>query len=121
MTQERKRDSSFVPNRIDQDPPVIMGVTSPELTSLGYLAIPAFILGVVLTFLFLNTFVYAVLGGVFLAVLTLFGSLFFLIAYKRNKPRNYVLHRKQILLDKLGIKRVSFIYKSELFSSRDND
>jgi len=121
MSNERKRDSNFIPNRIDHDPPVLLGVTSPELTLLGYISIPAFLLGAVLTFVFSDTFVYAILGGVFIAIIALFGSLFFLIAYKRNKPRNYVLHRKQILLSRLGLKHVSFIYKSELFSSKDDD
>jgi len=115
------KETSFVPNRIDRDPNVMLGITAPELNAIAWLALPAFIIFAIAGYIIFDSFIRAILSGAFGVVMVLFGSLFLLIAVKRNKPPHYILHMKFILLDKLGLKKAPFIYKSERFSATDDD
>jgi len=115
-----KHETSFVPNRIDRDPPVILGVTSPEVNAIGWLSIPAFIITAILVYSLFGSIVYAIFGGVVGIAISLFGGLMLLVSIKRNKPPHYILHKKHILLDKLGLKPAPFVYKSERFSATDD-
>jgi len=115
------KDSSFVPNRIDRDPNVMLGVTAPELNTIAWLALPALIVFAIIGYLIFDSFIRGLLVGAFGVMIVLFGSMFLLIAFKRNKPPHYILHTKFILLDKLGLKKAPFIYESERFSATDDE
>ncbi len=115
-------ETPFIPNRIDRDPPVILGVTGPEVMAIAWLSVPAFILSA----LFFGIVFSSIPIGLFLGVVgigvTLFGGVVTLAKVKRNKPPNYILHKKQIVLSEMGISPASFLYKSEQFrSTRDRD
>ena len=121
MDNNEVKESSFVPNRIDRDPNVMLGVTAPELNAIAWLALPAFIIFAIAGYFVLDSFIRALLAGAFGVMIVLFGALFLLVAIKRNKPPHYILHIRFILLDKLGIKKAPFIYKTERFSATDDN
>jgi len=114
------KDSSFVPNRIDRDPNVMLGITAPELNAIAWLALPAFTIFAIGGYFVFDSFLRAILVGAFGIMIVLFGALFLLVTIKRNKPPHYILHMKFILLDKLGLKKSPFIYKTERFSATDD-
>lgn len=116
------KDGPFIPNRIDRDPSVILGVTGPEVFAIAWLSIPAFIFFAVITGIVFSSVPGGLFAGVVGVGITLFGGVLLLAKIKRNKPPNYILHKKQIILSELGISPAPFLYKSEYFrSTRDRD
>ena len=115
-----KRVPDLVPNKIDRDPSVIMGVTGPEVYSIAWLSIPAFIISVLLAYLIFGSFTGALFLGFIGVVVTLFGGVVFVARIKSNKPPHYLLHKRIKILANLGIKPAPFLYKTKNFrSNRD--
>ncbi len=115
-----KNSKPFIPNRIDRDPPVIVGVTGPEVYAIAWLSLPSFLLFALIA----GTIFSSVVAGLFVGVVgigvTLFGGVLVLAKIKRNKPPHYVLHMKLKLFGMLRISPTPFLYKSERFrSTRD--
>ncbi|MCF6204044.1 MAG: TIGR03750 family conjugal transfer protein [Methylococcaceae bacterium] len=111
---------NFVPNRIDRDPSVIMGVTGPEVFQIVWMCIPAFILFGIVSGILFQSFVGGLFSGFLGAIINLFGGILLVAKVKRNKPPHYIAHKKVKKLDKLGIKPAPIIYSTEHFrSTRD--
>lgn len=115
-----KKVPDLVPNKIDRDPSVIMGVTGPELYSIAWLSIPAFFFSAILCGIVFGSLPGALFVGFIGVVLTLFGGVMVVARLKNNKPPHYLLHKRLKIQGDLGLKKAPFIYKSTSFrATRD--
>ncbi len=115
-----KASRPFIPNRIDRDPPVIVGVTGPEVYAIAWLSLPAFLVFAIITWSIFSSVVGGLFAGVVGIGITLFGGVLVLAKIKRNKPPHYILHMKLKLFGFLKISPTPFLYQSERFrSTRD--
>jgi len=108
--------ADFVPNRIDRDPVIMKGVTSPEFKMIATIACVLAVVFFIL-FLFIISAVFALLAGAFVLAICLFVGVFILAAYKRNKPRNYVNHMMHVYIERYFKIPAPFIHKTTHFRS----
>jgi len=108
---------THIPNRIDREPAVLLGVTAPEFNSITWLALPSFIIAT----LFFTVLFGGVLAGAFtglvVALYISFSALLWVARIKRGKPPQWLPHTTAILLEKVGFRAAPFIHKTTYFHS----
>lgn len=111
---------NLVPNRIDRDPSVILGVTGPEVYAVAWLSLPAFVLLALLAGFVFSSFMGALFAGFLGAIVVLFGGILLTAKIKRNKPPHFLTHSKLKWMGQIGFKPTPFLHQSERFrSTRD--
>lgn len=103
---------THIPNRIDRDPSVLMGVTAPEFNSISWLALPSFIVATLVFSLLFTSVLAGAFTGLAVAMYVSFSALIWVARIKRGKPPHWLPHTSAILLEKWRIKAAPFIHKT---------
>jgi len=106
---------ALVPNRIDRDPAVIMGVTAPEIYTIAWVSAPVFLLSSVVFGMVFQSFFGGLLLGFVSAIASLFGGVVLVARFKRNKPPHYLTHYRLTILGKFGVKPTPFLHQSQRY------
>jgi len=110
---------TLIPKRIDRDPPIIRGVTAPELYTVGWIAIGLGIFSALLFGLVARTVFFGMVAALIIFVLALVFGILIMASITRGMPQNYFIHRKLIVMEKFGFGRAPFIHKSTKFRTDD--
>ncbi len=108
---------SFVPIRIDREPNVLLGITASEIYTILWVTLPMFGAAALIVGLLLQSPALGIFIGFTVAMAYMFAAVIILAKIKRNKPPNYIIQSKYIFLEKIGLKKAPFIWKSEVFKT----
>ena len=105
----------LIPNRIDRDPSILMGVTAPEFYTVGWMTLPALIAGSVIFSLLFESLLGGLFVGLILAAYTAFWGILWIARVKRGRPPLWLQHTTAIVMDKMGLSVAPFIHKTTRF------
>ena len=103
---------THIPKMLDEDPPVLKGVTAPELYNIASISgILSFISMIGFGF-FAKSVMFGMSAGFILFLAFITAGVLFISDYRRGKPSNFMEIKKGIILEKIGLGKAPFIHKT---------